>query len=196
METPWGTSQTVREIAPGILDVSTAGHGGIRLSPERNALVPDYMRNPSGWYEEDIEWAIPAVVFPEAFQQASGKNWTPRKPSPIRHAIKTLRDWRPEAYERWFKETIPPGVSFKKEEAAFKERHKHDYVVLAAWGSWHPKVPEGFVGVFAGRGGRLPTGGYPEDVAYFMVPEEEYDARGPFGFVVDPERHQQVEAFD
>ena len=37
MHTPWGESQTVDEMAPGILAISTAGHGGIKLTDERLA---------------------------------------------------------------------------------------------------------------------------------------------------------------
>lgn len=35
IHTPWGQSQTVDELAPGILSVSTAGHGGIRMDDNR-----------------------------------------------------------------------------------------------------------------------------------------------------------------
>ncbi len=48
---PWGVIQDKRELAPGIWQVSTASHGGIKLSRERNAAMPDYMRNEGGWYE-------------------------------------------------------------------------------------------------------------------------------------------------
>lgn len=48
---PWGAIQDKRELAPGIWQVSTAGHGGIKLSRERNAAVPAYMRAEGGWYE-------------------------------------------------------------------------------------------------------------------------------------------------
>ena len=35
MHTPWGWSQDVEELAEGVLRVSTAGHGGLKLSRER-----------------------------------------------------------------------------------------------------------------------------------------------------------------
>lgn len=192
MWTPWGESQWEKDLAPGILDVGTAGHGGIHLNPERNAQIPVYMRNPSGWYEEDVEWAIPAIVFPNAFRRYSGiKEWTPRT-KPIRIAIDTLRNWFPEHYERWFQEMIPIGQSHKKDEKEFLRKHKNDYIGLSAWGAWHQDVPEGFVAIFAGRGGRLTTGGYPKDTAYFLVPEMEYAAATEHGFVVDPTRHEEI----
>jgi len=38
--TPWGLSQTARQLTPGIMIYSTAGHGGIHLSPARMAALP------------------------------------------------------------------------------------------------------------------------------------------------------------
>lgn len=55
--TPWGDAQTADEVAPGISSVTCAGHGGYKLSPERNKMIPPSLRNASGWYEEDNEWA-------------------------------------------------------------------------------------------------------------------------------------------
>ena len=65
--TPWGTADIVEQIAPGIVVVGTAGHGGVKLSPERNRGISPALRNASGWYEEDCESYIPMMRFPEAF---------------------------------------------------------------------------------------------------------------------------------
>ena len=51
MRTPWGAAQTVKVLIDGIGQVHTAGHGGFKLSHERNLKVPLYMRQTSGWYE-------------------------------------------------------------------------------------------------------------------------------------------------
>jgi hypothetical protein len=59
---PWGKIQDVRELAEGAWMVSTAGHGGIKLSAARNRKVPAPAREPGGWYEEDCQWAIAAHV--------------------------------------------------------------------------------------------------------------------------------------
>ena len=40
MRTPWGCSQDIVELAEGVWRVSTAGHGGLKLSPERWAELP------------------------------------------------------------------------------------------------------------------------------------------------------------
>lgn len=63
MRTPWGTAQTAEIIATGIGVVSTASHGGIKLSPARNAAVPKPLRREGGWYEEDCDALIPLYVF-------------------------------------------------------------------------------------------------------------------------------------
>lgn len=70
IQTPWGQSQGVDVIAPGIEFVSTASHGGIRLSKQRNNQIPMWLKHltfneqgKSGWYEEDCDWCIPVIVF-------------------------------------------------------------------------------------------------------------------------------------
>lgn len=73
-DTPWGTPQDIRLIAPGIVRIDTAGHGGIWLSPERNKKVPMDVKERTfcqnglhGWYEEDEDAALVYKVFPEFF---------------------------------------------------------------------------------------------------------------------------------
>ena len=88
--TPWGPAQTVATIAEGITSVTTASHGGILLSEERQAAMPAHLagRNIYGggrWYEEDCEWSLVAVAFPEAF------------PDEQDEARATLRAYFPEA---------------------------------------------------------------------------------------------------
>ena len=61
MHTPWGSPQDIEEVAEGVLRVSTAGHGGLRLSRERWAEIPaavrDTMLTPT-FAEEDCEEPI------------------------------------------------------------------------------------------------------------------------------------------
>jgi hypothetical protein len=59
---PWGSIQHVERLAPGVWSASTAGHGGIKLSPARNKAIPAAARTSDGWYEEDCQWAIPAYI--------------------------------------------------------------------------------------------------------------------------------------
>lgn len=65
--TPWGSADFVRHDAPGIVSVSTPSHGGIGLSPERNAEIHKAWRNANGWYEEDCEAYIVLVKFYDVF---------------------------------------------------------------------------------------------------------------------------------
>lgn len=72
MNTPWGPSQQVEVIADGITAVSTAGHGGYKLAPYRWARVKALFPNqqtyaPDGWLEEDCDWALAALAWPELF---------------------------------------------------------------------------------------------------------------------------------
>ena len=61
LHTPWGPAQEIVELAEGVLRVSTASHGGLKLSPERWAELPaevrNLMLNPT-FAEEDCEEPI------------------------------------------------------------------------------------------------------------------------------------------
>ena len=59
---PWGTVDGCYEVAPGVLSVSTPSHGGLKLSRSRNAAMPESVRRKGGWYEEDCEWSLVALV--------------------------------------------------------------------------------------------------------------------------------------
>jgi hypothetical protein len=69
---PWGLIQQVTQIAEGIWQVSTASHGGLKVSDQRLAAMPAQQRTTpyshDGWFEEDLDWALVAVSFPEAFR--------------------------------------------------------------------------------------------------------------------------------
>jgi len=72
IETPWGTPQTIKNVASGIIWYDTACHGGYHLSPERNALVPQALKESTwcqngfeGWYEEDCDAEIVRTIFPD-----------------------------------------------------------------------------------------------------------------------------------
>lgn len=84
--TPWGASQDRREIAPGIVRYDTASHGGIHLDAARwrqfRKLFPT-VNTWAGdqWLEEDCDWALAALAFPEHFDARS-----------IFHAVRTIQD--------------------------------------------------------------------------------------------------------
>ena len=61
MHTPWGYPQDIEELAKGIWRVSTAGHGGLKLSRERWEELPDLVRDSfltPTYAEEDCEEPI------------------------------------------------------------------------------------------------------------------------------------------
>lgn len=66
---PWGKVQHLSILAPGIVSVSTASHGGIWLSPDRERRIPPAghaiarQYAPAQWYEEDCDACIVAVCF-------------------------------------------------------------------------------------------------------------------------------------
>ena len=76
ISTPWGRSQTEREIAPGLLLVTTASHGGLLLAPDRvaelRAKVPSFVPFAGlPWLEEDCDVYAAIALWPEAFQPVS-----------------------------------------------------------------------------------------------------------------------------
>ena len=71
--TPWGRPDHRETIADGIVRFMTPSHGGIWLSPERLAAMPEALRaiptwiDKPDWFEEDADWAIVCLAFPEYF---------------------------------------------------------------------------------------------------------------------------------
>ncbi|OPY01542.1 MAG: hypothetical protein A4E61_01597 [Syntrophorhabdus sp. PtaB.Bin184] len=62
---PWGPVQDAFVLADGIVQVSTASHGGIWLSPERQKELrykENFLKS-TEWWEEDCDWAVPYAFF-------------------------------------------------------------------------------------------------------------------------------------
>lgn len=119
--TPWGVSQGGTLHAEGVTAYSTAGHGGFRLSAERNINVHPMLRSAGGWYEEDAEWAIVAITFPHLFTAFER-----------RCAEKTIKGSWPDAWEAIFCTVLGPGESREKVRRAFEAQHAADWVVISA----------------------------------------------------------------
>ncbi len=173
--TPWGQADWVTPILPGMDSVSTPGHGGVKLSKERNKMIPAPLRNSSGWYEEDCEVNIVGYMFPEAF---------PRSP----HAdfAAGVKNWFPDQWEAATGEKLQPGESHVRDEANWLQAHADDYVAYSAMSR-----DDGMVVVSARKG--------DGSAAEFLVPKDEYRTRrenkeiGAKGrFVVDPSRHEML----
>lgn len=170
--TPWGGAQSATVYAEGIVEYSTASHGGFHLTPERNAAVHPTLRSEGGWYEEDCRWAAVAITFPDlftAFERGCAET--------------TLKDWLPDAWEAIFDAVLGPGDSYQKDRRAFAAAHEDDWVVISAIRSAdHAPLIE----VVATRGGRRDP---RAEERRFLVPSIEYEVERLFGFVVDPARH-------
>lgn len=181
---PWGAVQHAEEIAPGIWTAGTAGHGGIKLSRQRNAAMPPYMRISGGWYEEDSLWARVALVFKDLPYFTKPSEKTGR--TAYDYAEETVRHWDPEIYEQFFGVTLTPERSRKKAEKAFHAETLDKFVVASAWGDWARFVPKDMVGVAARRS-------CDNAERWFLVPSAEYNASAPFGFVINQALHQEIE---
>jgi len=193
---PWGVVDEASSRAVGITDVGTPGHGGVKLSAERNRAVHPAWRRPGGWYEEDCEWAIVAMTFPECYS-----------PEHAAFAKQTARSYFPDAYEVVTGERIKPGESYVRDQDTFFAEHADDWVTTSALavdpgtverivrddgvtgGLRLMPAEQPMVKVWARVGGRRSTA--PETRA-FLVPKTEYETRGRFGFVLDPDKYEEV----
>ncbi|MFH1554795.1 MAG: hypothetical protein ABII76_08045 [Pseudomonadota bacterium] len=170
-QTPWGVSQGATVYAEGVESHSTAGHGGFKLSAERNREVHPLLRAKGGWYEEDSAWAIVAITFPDLFTSFER-----------RCAERSVKDSWPDAWEAIFGSILRAGESHEKDRRAFHEAHSGDWIVVSAIASGHRKA---FVECVATPGGQRGAG---TEERRFLVPADEY-AVGRFSFVIDPSLH-------
>lgn len=176
--TPWGQADYVSQLGPGAVTVGTPGHGGIKLSPQRNRAVPEPLRNSSGWYEEDCEVHIVAFAHPDLAIE------------PPEDAAAGVRNWFPDGYEKATGETIPPGESWGKDERLWREAHANDLVTVSADTSTeHP----GMVEVTATRGGARTQADF-DAARTFLVPQDEYrqGTSGRHSMVIDPDRYVDI----
>ena len=78
MNTIWGESESIENVAEGIDLVTTESHGGIVLSAERAAQIPADIQPFGGCrrhWEEDCDWAVPYLVFAEEFFKHDGERF-------------------------------------------------------------------------------------------------------------------------
>jgi hypothetical protein len=70
--TPWGMPDSLVDACPGVWFVSTSSHGGYYVDDSVLDRIPEafrkatFCRDPN-FYEQDCDWAIIALFFPEAF---------------------------------------------------------------------------------------------------------------------------------
>jgi hypothetical protein len=94
-ESPWGAIQTVNQLGPLAVSVTTASHGGVCVAGAGMAQIPEPVRRTAysagGWFEEDCDWAIPYLALGlHAFDGVRG-------PKVQRAAQRTVWRWHREA---------------------------------------------------------------------------------------------------
>ena len=167
---PWGAVQYGSVLADGIISVSTAGHGGVRISVERLRQMPPALRNGRHrWFEEDCEAALVGLAF--ADELGFDEN---RRESLAR----SVANYYPAKWEAHFGRTLKPGESDERDREAFKAETADRMVARSAFGDWYEGVPDGMVGVAADRCSDGATG-------RFLVSADRYAARSKFGYVID-----------
>jgi hypothetical protein len=184
--TPWGEAQNADHIAPGVVIVDTDGHGGVKLSPERNAAIPAALRNRSGWYEEDSERFIVEAFHADAYAKVRWGTGQARAVEAIQtSALEHLRDRYPDQYEKATGETILPGQSHERDGQLWRKEHENDFVFAGS----DTAVTEPDHVVVTGR--VAATG----KTADFLVPRSDYkELRNLNRFVIDSSKYRQLPA--
>jgi hypothetical protein len=111
---PWGTIDDVRLVADGIYNVCTPGHGGYYLDNARLAefrkLFPKFKPFAGfPWFEEDCDWAMVTIAFPQYFHDAQ-----------VFNAVRTAGGLEP-----WLE--TPAGADVKR---------RHDAYAATVDGKW------------------------------------------------------------
>lgn len=165
--TPWGAITSSSQIARGITVFSTATLGGIFLSRDRMLKMPASIRD-GQWYDEDCSYSKVVCAFPTYFSDGQ-----------LVTAKAILKQYFPDNYEELYTETVLEGESPVRDKEIFLARNKSKWIVTSAMAD-----SDGMVKCWAALGGRMAS-----EERIFAIPVEEYEKKGPFGFVINPERH-------
>lgn len=124
--TRYGAVQYTDRIAEGITAFGTAGHGGIKLSPERQKRMGDLAVS-GAVYEEDDEANLVIMRYPEAFATDESD-----AAETYARAAKRVADIFPDQYESHTGTTLRFGESSTKDEAEYARLNAGKRVVRAA----------------------------------------------------------------
>ena len=144
-DTLWGSIQSATMLLPGIWRVSTANHGGLILSDERQAAMPESMSETSSNYEENVAWGRVFIAFEQEFRAAN----PPLIDIEMRLAHDTVRCYHPLEYGAFTGVPVEPCDSQVLRKIAAYKAVIGCHVVTAAWGDWADWVPAGKIGVSA-----------------------------------------------
>lgn len=171
----WGAIQQADQIAPGIWSVMTASHGGIMLSDQRQAAMPEALKIDSGSYEEDCDWSLAVLAFESELTSAKTCS-----ASFLQLARDTARCWHPDRYAAHTGEEVPTNDSPVLRIRKAYLNAIGQFCVTAAWGDWADWVPEGKTGVIARKVANVDHLGraeYDDDEVYALVDKIEYAQR-------------------
>lgn len=177
---PWGPIQRLKEVASGIWHISTASHGGFYLAPERQLSVTPCLRDPSRFYEEDLQWCVVAICFPHVFALDD-----------VKDAWRRLREFFPDDYEEFTGEILQPGESMHRDQKVWWQTHANSLVATCAYSDNFAWVPAGMIGLIANVGEPGSPRAHLVPPRYFLVLRDDY-APSRWGFVVDPAVCQEV----
>jgi hypothetical protein len=175
-KSPWGEIQETTVLAPGIDAVYTAGHGGLKITPERDQDIDPAWRERAGWYEEDCAWSKAAITHHRDLSADY-----------VAAAHQTARKWYPDEYDAIVgKDPAKYGVTDFTPVTAKESHVVADRQFLAARAGTHDKVQEirrdldahpGMVAVTLSdipADGREPDNGQANNVRAILVPEAEW----------------------
>lgn len=142
----WGTPQSVDRICDGAAWVSSAGHGGLVLSPKFNALVPAQARVADGGYEEDVDWSIAWLSLRKA-----GVELSLSEKEQLRYdeyALKSLNAYHPDLVKLITGQDPDPDSPALRERRDYaRARAEGFFLPISAAGNFdHNPVGEGMVG--------------------------------------------------
>ena len=215
MNTPWDKSQTIETLDDGILEVSTASHGGIMVHETAVHTLPANILKAGirfgDWlcFEEDCAVNLVFAARIDLYRKRkqaildSWKRELAREPVPewvikegpgcvekltadLALSDEELAIPLLESNHYWFPELFGLPPRCPSCDKSGCPGHQDQLITLCAWGDWHEDVPEGMVGVCAVLGGRTVDESLRAEELYYLVPKDEYT---PGFFVIDPARH-------
>lgn len=171
----WDAIEEAEQVLPGIWSVSTASHGGLILSGERQEAMPEALRIEGASYEEDVNWSHVVLAFEDEFRAHS--NYPAAYVDLARDCV---RSWHPDAFTAYTGEAVTEEESYVLKRRRAYQACIGELCVTAAWGSWAEWVPEGKTGVVGSviqSVDHLGHATYEAARQYALVDARSYEAR-------------------
>ncbi|AOF98548.1 DUF7007 domain-containing protein [Sphingobium sp. RAC03] len=143
----WGGIATADQILPGVWHVSTASHGGLILSAQRQQAMPGALRLEGVHYEEDVDWSLVYLAFEAELKLLR----RPGMAASLQLAHDIARNWHPRRYGDFTGIAVAPRDSYVMRRRAAYQAVIGEIVVTAAFGTHEAWVPAGKTGLFGRR---------------------------------------------